>query len=103
MASNDWSKKTQELLTGTPGTQISFGEIRSSIGDTNSPLSASELYRVTDLDAPYDYQQGGYPSSSGQPHLPYVLDATENVGVPTSGNISPDDIRNVIKEVSRNY
>ena len=85
MAANNWSKTTQQLLTGTPGTQISFGEIRAAIGDTSKSISASELHRQTDLDAPYDFSQGKYPSSS-TPHLPYVLDATENVGVPTSGH-----------------
>ena len=97
MAANNWSKTTQQLLTGTPGTQISFGEIRAAIGDTSKSISASELHRQTDLDAPYDFSQGKYPSSSA-PHLPYVLDATENVGVPTSGAITPQDIRGVIKE-----
>ena len=97
MAANNWSKTTQQLLTGTPGTQISFGEIRAAIGDTSKSISASELHRQTDLDAPYDFSQGKYPSSS-TPHLPYVLDATENVGVPTSGAITPQDIRGVIKE-----
>ena len=31
-------------------------------------------------------------------HLPYVLDATENAGIPISGAITPNDIRDVIKE-----
>ena len=97
MASNDWSKKTEELLTGAPGTQISFGDIRSGLGNTTASISARELYRVTDLDAPYDFSQGKYPTSSSS-HLPYVLDATEHVGIPTDGAITPDDIRNVIKE-----
>ena len=98
MASNDWSKKTEELLTGAPGTQISFGDIRTSLGNTTASLSARELYRITDLDAPYDFSQGKYPTSTGQAHLPYVLDATENAGIPTSGAITPNDIRDVIKE-----
>ena len=98
MAANNWSKTTQQLLTGTPGTQISFGDIRAAIGDTSKSISAAELHRQTDLDAPYDFSQGKYPSSSGSAHLPYVLDATENVGVPTSGAITPQDIRGVIKE-----
>jgi len=98
MASNDWSKKTEELLTGAPGTQISFNDIRKSLGDPNASISAKELYRVTDLDAPYDFSQGKYPTSTGQAHLPYVLDATENASIPTSGAITPDDIRDVIKE-----
>ena len=69
MAFGDWSEKTQQLLTGTPGTRISYGEIRAAIGDTTAPISARELHRVTDLDAPYDYSTGKYPSSSS-PHLP---------------------------------
>ena len=40
MAANNWSKTTQQLLTGTPGTQISFGEIRAAIGDTSKSISA---------------------------------------------------------------
>ena len=87
MAANDWSNTTKLLLTGSPGTQHSFGDIRNAVGDPNKQLAASELRRVTDLDAPY---QGG--------DLPYILDSTENVGVPTSGEISPDDVRSVIKE-----
>ena len=75
MAANNWSKTTQQLLTGTPGTQISFGEIRAAIGDTSKSISASELHRQTDLYSPYDFSQGKYPSSSA-PNLPYVLDAT---------------------------
>ena len=98
MAYGDWSEKTQILLTGTPGTQISYGEIRAAIGNTQAPISARELHRVTDLDAPYDFQQGKYASSSGTPHLPYVLDASENVGVGTTGALSPQDLRGVIKE-----
>ena len=42
MAANNWSKTTQQLLPGTPGTQISFGEIRAAIGDTSKSISASE-------------------------------------------------------------
>ena len=38
MASNDWSKKTEELLTGAPGTQISFNDIRKSLGDPNASI-----------------------------------------------------------------
>ena len=98
MAANNWSTTTQQLLTGTPGTQISFGEIRAAIGDTSKPLSASELHRQTDLDAPYDFSQGKYPSSTPTPHLPYVLDSTENANVPTTGAITPQDVRGVIKE-----
>ena len=96
MAANDWSNTTQLLLTGSTGTQISFGDIRTAVGDTSKPISASELYRQTDLDAPYQF--ASLPTSSGTPHVPYVLDSTENVGVPTSGAISPDDIRSIIKE-----
>ena len=96
MAANDWSNTTQILLTGGTGTQISFGDIRTAIGNTNAPISASEMYRQTDLDAPYQF--ASLPTSSGAPHKPYLLDSTENVGVPTSGQLSPDDIRNVIKD-----
>ena len=98
MAYNDWSNTTQTLLNGSAGTQISFGEIRAAIGDTTSSISARELHRVTDLDAPYDFNTGKYPSSTGQAHLPYVLDASENVGVGTTGALSPQDLRGVIKE-----
>ena len=98
MAYGDWSETTQKLLTGTPGTQISYGEIRAAIGNTTASISAREMHRVTDLDAPYDFQQGKYPSSTGAAHLPYVLDATENVGIGTSGALSPQDLRGVIKE-----
>ena len=31
-------RKTQILLTGTPGTQISYGEIRAAIGNTQTNL-----------------------------------------------------------------
>ena len=98
MGYNDWSNTTQTLLNGSAGTQISFGEIRAAIGDTTASISARELHRVTDLDAPYDFNTGKYPSSTGQAHLPYVLDATENIGVGTTGALSPQDVRGVIQE-----
>ena len=88
MAANDWSNTTQLLLTGSSGTQISFGDVRAAVGDTSKPISASEMWRQTDLDAPYQFAT--LPTSSGTPHVPYVLDSTENVGVPTSGAISPN-------------
>ena len=97
MAYGDWSTKTQQLLTGTPGTQISFGDVRAAVGDTSASISASEMHRVTDLDAPYDFNTGKYATSSS-PHLPYVLDATENVGVGTTGAITPQDLRGIIDE-----
>ena len=97
MAYGDWSTKTQQLLTGTPGTQISFGDVRAAVGDTSASISASEMHRVTDLDAPYDFNTGKYATSSS-PHLPYVLDATENVGVSTGGAITPQDLRGIIDE-----
>ena len=95
MAAPDWSNTTQNLLTDPAGKEVSFGQIRAAIGDTSKPISASEMHRVTDIDIAYNY--GSAPTSS-QPHLPYVLDATENAHVPTSGAISPNTIRNVIKE-----
>ena len=98
MAYGDWSTKTQQLLTGTPGTQISYGEIRAAVGNPSASISASELHRVTDLDAPYDFNQGKYATSTGSPHLPYVLDAVENVGVGTTGAITPQDLRGIIDE-----
>ena len=98
MAYGDWSEKTQILLTGTPGTQISYGEIRAAVGNTSASISARELHRVTDLDAPYDFNTGKYASSTGNPHLPFVLDATENVGIGTTGALSPQDLRGVIRE-----
>ena len=98
MAAPDWSNTTQELLKTSQypnNTEYSFGTIRAAIGDTSKPISASELYRVTDIDAPYNYP--AHPTAS-TPHLPYILDAVENVGVPTSGAISPQDVKNIIKE-----
>ena len=55
MAANDWSNTTQLLLTGSSGTQISFGDVRAAVGDTSKPISASEMWRQTDLDAPYQF------------------------------------------------
>ena len=84
MAAPDWSNTTQQLLKTSQypnNTEYSFGTIRAAIGDTSKPISASELYRVTDIDAPYNYP--AHPTAS-TPHLPYILDAVENVGVPTS-------------------
>ena len=98
MAAPDWSNTTQQLLKTSQypnNTEYSFGTIRAAIGDTSKPISASELYRVTDIDAPYNYP--AHPTAS-TPHLPYILDAVENVGVPTSGAISPQDVKNIIKE-----
>ena len=95
MAAPDWSNTTRTLLTEPAGKEVSFGKIRAAIGDTSKSLSMSELHRVTDLDAPYNLPSN--PTSS-QPHVPYMLDATENAHIPTTGAISPDDIRNVIKQ-----
>ena len=98
MAAPDWSNTTQQLLKTSDipnNTEFSFGQIRAAIGDTSKSISASELYRVTDIDAPYNFP--AHPTSS-DPHLPYILDAVENVGVPTSGAISPQDVKDIIKE-----
>ena len=98
MAAPDWSNTTQRLLqtSNIPNnTEISFGQIRAAIGDTTKSIGASEWHRITDLDAPYNYAQQAFPTTS-TPHLPYILDATENVGVPTSGAISPQNIKDVI-------
>ena len=100
MAAPDWSNTTEKLLktSNIPNnTEISFGQIRAAIGDTSKPIGASEWHRITDLDAPYNFGQNNFPTTS-TPHLPYILDATENVGVPTSGAISPQNIKDVIKE-----
>ena len=98
MAAPDWSNTTQKLLktANIPNnSEISFGSIRAAIGKTDSSIGASEWHRVTDLDAPYDYSS--VPTTSTT-HLPYILDATENAHIPTSGAISPNDIKDVIKE-----
>ena len=98
MAAPDWSNTTQKLLKTADipnNSEISFGAIRAAVGDPTKSISASEMHRVTDLDAPYDFSNN--PTSS-QPHLPYLLDATENAHIPTSGAISPNDIKDVIKE-----
>ena len=100
MAAPDWSNTTQRLLqtSNIPNnTEISFGQIRAAIGDTTKSIGASEWHRITDLDAPYNFGQNNFPTTS-TPHLPYILDATENVGVPTSGAISPQNVKDVIKE-----
>ena len=98
MAAPDWSNTTQRLLKTSQypnNTEYSFGTIRAAIGDTSKSISASEMFRVTDIDAPYNFP--AHPTSS-TPHLPYILDAVENVGVPTSGAISPQDVKDIIKE-----
>ena len=79
MPYSDWSNTTQNLLTGPANAEISFGQIRAAIGDTTAPISARELHRVTDLDAPYDYTTGKYPSSS-QPHLPKCFGSISTQG-----------------------
>ena len=98
MAAPDWSNTTQKLLktANIPNnTEISFGQIRAAIGDTSKSLGASEWHRVTDLDAPYNYPSN--PTTS-VPHLPYVLDATENAHIAERGASSPNDIKDVIKQ-----
>ena len=98
MAAPDWSNTTQKLLktANIPNnTEISFGQIRAAIGDTTKSIGASEWHRITDLDAPYNFPS--VPTTS-TPHLPYILDATENAGIPTSGAISPNQIKDVVKE-----
>ncbi len=57
MANTDWSNTTKKLLKTTDipdQTQISYGDIRAAIGDTSRSISATEMHRVTDLDAPYN-------------------------------------------------
>ena len=98
MAAPDWSNNTRKLLqtANIPNnTEISFGTIRAAIGDTSRSIGASEMHRVTDLDAPYNYPN--HPTTS-VPHLPYLLDSTENAHIPTGGAISPNTIKDVIKE-----
>ena len=98
MAAPDWSNTTEKLLktSNIPNnTEISFGQIRAAIGDTSKPIGASEWHRITDLDAPYNLPS--QPTVS-DPHLPYILDATENSHIPTSGAISPNTIKDVVKE-----
>ena len=98
MPASDWSNTTQKLLKTSnipSGTEISWGQIRAAIGDTSKSIGASEWHRVTDLDAPYNFPAN--PTTS-TPHLPYILDATENAHIPTGGQISPNDVKDVIKE-----
>jgi len=98
MPASDWSNTTQELLktSNIPDkSEISWGSIRAAIGRTDASIGASEWHRVTDLDAPYNFPNN--PTTS-VPHLPYLMDATENAHIPTSGEISPNDIKDVIKE-----
>ena len=55
MAAPDWSNTTQQLLTQPAGKEVSFGQIRAAIGDTSKSIGASEMHRVTSLDAPYQF------------------------------------------------
>ena len=68
----------------TGDTPISFGEIRRIFAENeNSQISASQIYRNTDLTN----------------ENPIVPDAIQNEGIPTSGRISLSNFRNSIKEL----